>query len=73
MPAPFLGRPALLDEYGTKYWKVVVVSSLGAAMFDEMEEPRAIVCNEIRGGNRKFVGARKLPGMVAWVATFPIK
>lgn len=41
-------------------------------MLDETEEPHALVCNEIRGGNRKFIGRTKLPGMVAWVATFPV-
>jgi len=41
-------------------------------MFDATEEPHALVCNEIRGGNRKFIGTRKLPGVVAWVATLPI-
>ena len=41
-------------------------------MFDESEEPHVLVCSEILGGNRKFIGTTKLPGMVAWVATFPI-
>ena len=31
----------------------------------------ALMCGEIRGGNRKFVGERTLPGMTAWVACVP--
>jgi phosphoserine phosphatase RsbU/P len=35
------------------------------------EASPALVCGEIRGGNRKFVGERTLPGMTAWVACIP--
>ena len=41
-------------------------------MIDELEKPHALVCNEVRGGNRKFIGTRKLPGIAAWVASIPI-
>jgi len=41
------------------------------AMFGP-QKPHALVCNEIQGGNREFIGARKLPGMEAWVATIPV-
>ena len=35
------------------------------------EAAPALVCGEIRGGNSKFVGERRLPGMTAWVACVP--
>lgn len=38
----------------------------------EPEKPHALVCNEVRGGNRKFIGTRELPGIVAWVASIPV-
>jgi sigma-B regulation protein RsbU (phosphoserine phosphatase) len=38
----------------------------------EPEKPHARVCNEVRGGNRKFIGTRKLLGIAAWVASIPI-
>jgi phosphoserine phosphatase RsbU/P len=41
-------------------------------MIDELEESQALVCDEVRGGNRKFIGTRKLLGIVAWVASIPI-
>ena len=45
---------------------------MSRATFHEITEDHALVCNEIRGGNRRFIGTRKLPGMAAWVATLPI-
>jgi phosphoserine phosphatase RsbU/P len=41
-------------------------------MIDEQEKPQVLVCNEVRGSNHKFIGARKLAGIVAWVASTPI-
>lgn len=41
-------------------------------MIAQPEAPHILVCSEIRGGNRKFIGAGKLPGIVAWVASIPI-
>jgi phosphoserine phosphatase RsbU/P len=41
-------------------------------MIDELEKPQVLACNEVRGGNHKFIGTRKLSGMVAWVASIPI-
>lgn len=41
-------------------------------MIDELEKPQVLVCSEVRGGNHKFIGTRKLAGMVAWVASIPI-
>ena len=41
-------------------------------MIDELEKPQVLVCNEVRGGNRKFIGTRKLLGIEAWVASNPI-
>lgn len=41
-------------------------------MIDELEKPQVVVRNEVRGGNQKFIGTRKLPGMVAWVASIPM-
>jgi len=42
-------------------------------MIKEQDEPEALVCNEVRGGNREFTGMRRLPGILAWVASIPIK
>ena len=44
---------------------------ISLAMIEELEKPQVLVCNEVRGGNRKFIGTRKLPGIVAWVASIP--
>ena len=41
-------------------------------MIDALEKPQVLVCNEVRGGNRKFIGTRKLLGIEAWVASIPI-
>ena len=41
-------------------------------MIDELEKPQVLACSEVRGGNHKFIGTRKLSGMVAWVASIPI-
>jgi serine phosphatase RsbU (regulator of sigma subunit) len=41
-------------------------------MIAKLEKPQVLVCNEVRGGNHKFIGTRKLPGMVAWVASIPL-
>lgn len=38
----------------------------------EPKTPHALVCNEVRGGNRKFIGTRELPGIAAWVASIPV-
>jgi sigma-B regulation protein RsbU (phosphoserine phosphatase) len=38
----------------------------------EPEKPHALVCNEVRGGNRKFIGTRELPGIAAWVASISV-
>lgn len=38
----------------------------------EPEKHHALICNEVRGGNRKFIGTRKLLGIAAWVASIPI-
>jgi sigma-B regulation protein RsbU (phosphoserine phosphatase) len=42
-------------------------------MIDELKKPQVLVCNEVHGGNRKFIATRKLAGVVAWVASIPIK
>jgi hypothetical protein len=41
-------------------------------MIDELEKPQVLVCNEVHGGNHKFIATRKLAGIVAWVASIPI-
>jgi phosphoserine phosphatase RsbU/P len=41
-------------------------------MIDEQEQPQVLACNEVRGGNHKFIGTRKLAGIEAWVASIPI-
>jgi phosphoserine phosphatase RsbU/P len=38
----------------------------------ELEKPQILACSEVRGGNDKFIGTRRLPGMVAWVASIPV-
>jgi phosphoserine phosphatase RsbU/P len=48
------------------------ILSAEVGMIDELEKPQVLVCNEVRGGNHRFIGTRKLPGMVAWVASIPI-
>jgi hypothetical protein len=48
------------------------ILSAKVGMIDELEKPQVLVCNEVRGGNHKFIGTRKLPGVVAWVAAIPI-
>jgi len=45
---------------------------ISLAMIEELEKPQVLVCNEVRGGNRKFIGTRKLLGIEAWVASNPI-
>jgi phosphoserine phosphatase RsbU/P len=42
-------------------------------MYDESEKPHALVCTEVWGGNRKVIRTVKLPSLVAWVASVPIK
>jgi sigma-B regulation protein RsbU (phosphoserine phosphatase) len=44
---------------------------ISSVIIEELERPQVLVCNEVRGGNRKFIGTRKLPGIVAWVASIP--
>jgi phosphoserine phosphatase RsbU/P len=41
-------------------------------MIDELEKSQILACSEVRGGNQKFIGTRRLPGMVAWVASIPM-
>ena len=41
-------------------------------MIDELEKPLVLACNEVHGGNHKFIATRKLAGIVAWVASIPI-
>ncbi len=41
-------------------------------MHDEFEQPHALACTEVWGGNRKVIRTAKLPGLVAWVASAPI-
>jgi sigma-B regulation protein RsbU (phosphoserine phosphatase) len=41
-------------------------------MYDESEKPRALVCSEVWGGNRKVIRAVKMPGLIAWVASVPL-
>ena len=41
-------------------------------MIDELGESQRLTCSEVRGGNRKFIGTRKLSGIVAWVASIPV-
>jgi hypothetical protein len=42
-------------------------------MHDESEKPRALVCTEVWGGNRKVSRTVKLPSLMAWVASTPIQ
>ena len=48
------------------------IVSAEVGMIDALEKPQVLVCNEVRGGNRKFIGTRKLLGIEAWVASIPI-
>jgi len=41
-------------------------------MHDELEQPHALACTEVWGGNRKVIRTVKLPSLVAWVASAPI-
>ncbi len=41
-------------------------------MYDDLEKPHALVCNEVWGGNRKVIRTIKLASLVAWVASVPI-
>ena len=41
-------------------------------MYDELEKPHTLVCNEVWGGNRKVTRTIKLASLVAWVASVPI-
>ena len=42
-------------------------------MYDESEKPHALVCTEVWGGNRMVTRTVKMPSLVAWVASVPIK
>ena len=35
---------------------------ISLAIIEELEKPQGLVCNEVRGGNRKFIGIRKTGG-----------
>jgi hypothetical protein len=37
-------------------------------MHDELEQPHALACTEVWGGNRKVIRTVKLPSLVAWVS-----
>ena len=41
-------------------------------IYDEAEQPHALACTEVWGGNRKVIRTVKLPSLVAWVASAPI-
>ena len=41
-------------------------------MYEELEKPHALVCNEVWGGNRRVIRTVKLPSLLAWVASVPI-
>src|SRR5262249_60095025 len=41
-------------------------------MQDELEQPHALSCSEVWGGNRKVIRTVKLPSLVAWVASAPM-
>lgn len=41
-------------------------------MHVELEQPHALACTEVWGGNRKVLRTVKLPSLVAWVASAPI-
>src|SRR6516165_12825182 len=41
-------------------------------MHDESEKPRALVCTEVWGGNRKVIRTVKMPSLIAWVASVPL-
>lgn len=40
--------------------------------YDEAEQPHALACTEVWGGNRKIIRTVKLPSLVAWVASAPL-
>ena len=42
-------------------------------MHDESEKPRALVCTEVWGGNRKVSRTVKLPSLMAWLASTPVR
>ena len=42
------------------------------SMHDELEQPHALACTEVWGGNRKVVRTVKLPSLVAWIASAPL-
>jgi len=41
-------------------------------MYDESEQPHALVCTEVWGGNRKVIRTVKMPSLIAWVASVPL-
>src|SRR5215813_13892924 len=41
-------------------------------MSDSRETPRALICNEVWGGNRKIVREVKVASVTAWVASLPL-
>jgi serine phosphatase RsbU (regulator of sigma subunit) len=41
-------------------------------MYEELEKPHALVCNEVWGGNRRVIRTVKLPSLLAWVASVPL-
>jgi phosphoserine phosphatase RsbU/P len=41
-------------------------------MCDESEKPRALVCSEVWGGNRKVIRTVRMPSLIAWVASVPL-
>jgi phosphoserine phosphatase RsbU/P len=45
---------------------------VSAVESNRREGAPALVCGEIRGGNRKFIGERTLPGMKAWLVCVPL-
>ena len=43
-----------------------------SGMHDELEQPHALACTEVWGGNRKVIRTVKLPSLNAWVASAPM-
>lgn len=41
-------------------------------MRDALEQPHALVCTEVWGGNRKVTRTLEMPSLLAWVASAPI-
>ena len=41
-------------------------------MYDESEQPHALVCTEVWGGNRKVTRTVRMPSLTAWVASVPL-